>query len=761
MKNRTSLKIPLDYIDEGLHLIIDERTPGTLFIANDYVENFEAQYQLKEGFFYDYEFSREEYSFGDNPTIQPNVRKKYLGILSPNIYVGTLYLTILYKGQYITKNLLLEVQSIKTGYREDYRDMLEFISEQCTELLLQTDSPVSQYFDVDFARNSDSLYQQFSFVKSIILTDEFNEALHRIIKSPVTKWINETELCDVHNIKRIRNKHLREIISGSDRVALHKEHALQNYGIDSIPLKVNSVRKHDSVDAPENRFIKHVLETFLKFSTEIHNIAEKFSLKQLADESDLLQKKIEMWLQYSVFKEVSRPSSLKINSPILQRKEGYREVLRVWLMFDLAAKLIWQGGDNVYSAGKKDVSVLYEYWLFFKLLNLFKSMFGVESTVVSQLIKHSSDGLNLTLKQGRHTAIKGIFSVYSRKLNVHFHYNRSYNGSNTETSYPSSGSWTTSMRPDYTLSFWPCEISEAEAEKQELIVHIHFDAKYKIANLTDLITHKDDEQLNVEKEDNRKGIYKNADLLKMHAYKDAIRRTAGAYILYPGGINFIRQGFHEIIPGLGAFSIRPSKNDDGIGDLKEFIDKIIKHFCNRATQRERIAYKSFQVYKDKQLVTVDEPMPEPLGENRDLIPDDTYVLVAFYKKENWDWIIKSGLYNVRAGTDRGSLRLGPGESGARYVLLHTKDEIVSTRLLKIVEKGPRIFSKQQLIEKSYPSNPTQDFYLVYKVSDEVEVEIKNIKWDVSKLEGYLKGRNSALPFTVTLSELLRSKVKNW
>jgi predicted component of viral defense system (DUF524 family) len=38
----------------------------------------------------------------------------------------------------------------------------------------------------------------------------------------------------------------------------------------------------------------------------------------------------------------------------------------------------------------------------------------------------------------------------------------------------------------------------------------------------------------IEKAENRKGIYKNADLLKMHAYKDAIRRTGGAYVLYPG-----------------------------------------------------------------------------------------------------------------------------------------------------------------------------------------------------------------------------------
>jgi predicted component of viral defense system (DUF524 family) len=32
-------------------------------------------------------------------------------------------------------------------------------------------------------------------------------------------------------------------------------------------------------------------------------------------------------------------------------------------MFDLAAKLIWKGGDDIYSGGKKDIATLYEYWL--------------------------------------------------------------------------------------------------------------------------------------------------------------------------------------------------------------------------------------------------------------------------------------------------------------------------------------------------------------------------------------------------------------
>ncbi len=461
---------------------------------------------------------------------------------------------------------------------------------------------------------------------------------------------------------------------------------------------------------------------------------------------------------------------------------------------------------------------------------MFKSIFNIEPKDITELIKTTDDGLDLQLKQGHHTALKGVFDSGTRKLNVRFNYNRSFSG---QSRYPDSGSWTTTMRPDYTLSVWPHGITEKEAEKEELIVHVHFDAKYKIANLRQIINESSNQdkqetlaiikEFNLEdfswgeisavlmksgyaaknkqnslsllsffweeeksigeikgkafedlvekiqqqiqseeKLENRKGIYKNADLLKMHAYKDAIRRTSGAYVLYPGEKEMKKQGFHEIIPGLGAFPVSPSKKDDGISYLREFILEVINHFTNRASQREKIAYRTYDVYKNKPEKgdEINEALPETYGPNRSLVPDDTYVLVAYYKKENWEWILKNKLFNTRAGNVRGSLRLGPGETGAKYVLLHTKDETVTGKLFKIRETGPRIFARKTLERIHYPKDPKKknSYYLVYKVAELSEREFKNQKWDITKLSNYKKGRGSALPFSVSLSELMRVKV---
>jgi predicted component of viral defense system (DUF524 family) len=761
MKSVPSISISLDSIKENLQLYIDHRRAESLYDAEgSFINNNEARYQLVEGFFYDYQLSDTEFILGDigENIIQPHKRNPSYGTIAPNIFVGTLTIPILEKTSLEQRGTLeLEVQSLKSGYRDDYRDMLEFITDKCTDLLLQANSPVSQHYEVDYTNDSQSLYQKFAFIKSVIGTDEFSESIHRIVTAPVTKWTETTEQKDIRNARRFSNTNIKEILKSAKRTSLPEHHYMRSYGIKSLPERVTTIRKTDSVDTPENRFIKHALENLLKFCTDINNKAKEFGHNKMKNESELLIRELEGQLHHTIFKNISRPTTLKLNSPVLQRKEGYREILRVWLMFDLAAKLIWTGGDDIYSGGKKDVATLYEYWLFFKLLDLFQSIFEIESKGIADLIQETLDGLNLQIKQGKFTALKGVFDSGTRKLNIRFNYNRSFSGMKT---YPDSGSWTTSLRPDYTLSFWPFGISETEAEKQELIVHVHFDAKYKIANLSDFLEQNIENDLDEEKMENRKGIYKNADLLKMHAYKDAIRRTGGAYVLYPGDKSIKQKGFHEIIPGLGAFPVKPSKTDSGIGELKAFILEIIEHFINRATQREKIAYRTFDIYKNppESDNVIKEPLPEPFNNNRDLIPDDTFVLVGYYKSEaHFNWIKSKKLYNFRMDNAKGALTLSKESVSSKYLLLHTLGNENSGELWKIIGKGFRVTSKETLKKLNYPS-PSQRNYLVVKIAKVNELEFKNVTWDFKNLKNYKNKRASGHPFSASLTELMQNKV---
>ena len=54
-------------------------------------------------------------------------------------------------------------------------------------------------------------------------------------------------------------------------------------------------------------------------------------------------------------------------------------------------------------------------------------------------------------------------------------------------------------------------------------------------------------------------------------------------------------------------------------------------------------------------------------------------------------------------------------------------------------------------------NP-KDFYLVYKISNNIPDELKNIKWDIRNLKEYNGNRQSGKPFAVSLRELMNCMV---
>ena len=93
--------------------------------------------------------------------------------------------------------------------------------------------------------------------------------------------------------------------------------------------------------------------------------------------------------------------------------------------------------------------------------------------------------------------------------------------------------------------------------------------------------------------------------------------------------------------------------------LKQFIKDVIQHLLDRTSQREKMAYYRHKTYHvEGKSMVLHEALPEPYGHNRDLLPDDTYVLIGYYKnEEHLKWILKSELYNTRTGTQNGSLPL--------------------------------------------------------------------------------------------------------
>ncbi len=774
------LQIPLDYIEAGLILTIYPEG-NAVFREIDILEAeefSESQFQILEGNSYEYHFNKENFQLSASISgiVIPSKRHSSSGRIVPNIYVGTLTLDIfdISENRTISK-LDLEVlatkfnQELDKSYRENYRFMLEDITEKCTELLMQINSPVHQTFEIDFNSNQSTVYQRFCFVQSILNNSDFTEAIQKIISNPKTNWDEEKEISDIRKIRRVSNQVLKQIISGTNRVDLPQNHLLHNSNIHSVPVKINGYRKIENLDTAENRFIKHVLEVFKKFCEDCLTVFNSKQLTKPIQEAEYLINKLESELNHPFFQKINPPTSLKLNSPVLQKRSGYREILNRWLQFDLASKLIWKGGEDVYNAGKKDIATLYEYWLFFTLYDLIREKFNIQSVnfeekAYKHLIDETSDGLNVMVKSGKHTALEGIYNKRNRDLKIKFSYNRTFKGGSLY-SEAKSGSWTAPLRPDYTISVWPNAFTELQAEANESIVHIHFDAKYKITNFYQTVHPNIDDleleqTLNDEELDERKGTYKNVDLLKMHAYKDAIRRSGGAYILYPGAKEKPFRGFHEIIPGLGAFSVNPSTNKSEINELSRFIDSIIDHLLDRTSQREQLSEKTYKIFKEPKSDDniLHASIPEYINSEK-LNPNETFVIVGFYKsEEQLEWILKNKLYNFRTGTDKGSLPLTHENVNAKYLILHGKNELITNKIFQLKTSGPKILSKNNLIRKNYP-NPTGELYLVYEIEKEVSNEFQNVSFEIRNFSNFETYRNSAKPFTLTLTEVINPKIK--
>ncbi|PYS82863.1 MAG: hypothetical protein DMF70_07470 [Acidobacteria bacterium] len=485
-----------------------------------------------------------------------------------------------------------------------------------------------------------------------------------------------------------------------------ESHALRtNYHLATVAEHISYSQKRRDLDTAEHRFIKFALQDFRAFVSRSAEVFESESgWEAAAAICRRLSGILDEWLGRAFFTSVGEFRFAPLGSPALQRKGGYRELLRWWLRFRTAAELSWGGGEDLFHAGHRDVAQLYEYWLFFELLSWFYRKCAAQSRPpIEELIEGLDENRpNLRLKTRVQLGpFVGAFVTSSRHLNARFAYNRRFDVS---SQHEQPGSWTRRLHPDYTFTFWPEGMEEAEAERLESLVHVHFDAKYRVESIEGLFGGNATDEVDEEQDDN----YKRQDLLKMHAYRDAIKRSHGAYVLYPGrrssSVTF-RGFFHEILPGLGAFAIAPDESGDaqGMQALEEFLDEVLLHLANRTTAQERISYHVSEAYRlhEPAVAYGAVTLPEKdiyAEEFRAPPPAEDMVLFAWYRTDAQRHLAESneGFAYVRLGLRAGAFHVHPNLARVRHILLRTSGGLVAPGLLTLREPGFRVYTREQL-----------------------------------------------------------------
>ncbi len=505
-----------------------------------------------------------------------------------------------------------EIQTRKLDFHGEYRAMVDDIAEHCQQLILEWDSPTSFQIGADPEQRRRTLLEQFLFLRHVLGEQRLGVYLEEMGRRPHVALRTEREWrpSASANSPRFASdplRHARGWVRGAP-AGFFQVNGLS-------PEELRHERRFETFDTAPNRFVKFALEAFAGVCDEV--LAEFDGARGTAWMEALeMRETLDVFLTRPFFSDVSPLRRLPLENQTLQKRGGYREILGAWLMLEAAAKLDWPGRDDAYDGTNRDAATLYEFWLYFVLRLLLAERLGMREIrhgehggvgALPFVTTSERGGMQVNLAQSKASLSHYLWTAPDGgELCVHLYYNRTFSPVRDPLA---SGSYSRHFRPDYTLAFFPASYAESSsnglaaekaAELEGRIGYLHFDAKFRIESV--------EEALGVEKEtaealDEERALtkstdtYKRGDLYKMHTYNDAIRRTAGSYVLYPGrDAETLRKDFpryEEVIPGVGAFRVRPGDTDTRElceNVLADFMADVLAHHENKFSRDYRIRH---------------------------------------------------------------------------------------------------------------------------------------------------------------------------
>jgi predicted component of viral defense system (DUF524 family) len=308
-----------------------------------------------------------------------------------------------------------------------------------------------------------------------------------------------------------------------------------------VPERVFERRVTETLDTPENRFIKRFMDIVLYWCDELQRL--NYWQKAQSHQPDLqtLREFVRFLRADPLFADVGELEIFPASSQVLLRRDGYRECLQVYRLLHIARAPIF---DRLQDAiDNRRIDQLYEFWCFFKLAEMLAEILGNGQRPHFSTLESDEGGLRygLSAELG-----KGYQLVYNRTFS---------HGKGSGHSY------SVSLRPDFSLM----------KDGQPLVV---FDAKFRFDEKDIQPSQPLEEEMDdAQQEGNIERLAKHADICKMHTYRDALKCRA-AVVLFPGkegdGIFYDKnEGKLECCVTLRALArhIIKGKSWEGVGAL--------------------------------------------------------------------------------------------------------------------------------------------------------------------------------------------------
>jgi uncharacterized protein len=502
-----------------------------------------------------------------------------IGILNFHSYVGKSFLDVEVNGMR-SKPVPIEVRSKKIKYYDQYPQMIADLSEVASGLIYEMDSPLYQNMELE-SRKRETLYEDFMFLEYLFRPENFPSSYDYIVRNLYSHLISYVEEVPSTFASNVGPSEMIDIISRPEHLCHTNDppndwpDTMGGY----VPDVISQRFYQENIDTPENRLLKYFLESLDKMINQLL-ISIDDNDGYIKDQLLFYKMQVQNYLSERWTAEVGRMDYLPLNSQVLQKKEGYRDLFKYFLNFELAFRLEWEEVEDQIKGYERKLSELYEYWCYFKLIKVLNKLSGKKLSY-NDLYTLNKDKWSIKVKKGTKSVQQFILQIDNQEIYTELMYNRLFSKNTGFKSY------SLPFRPDYTL------LIEFESEHY----FVHFDAKYRsegevlafYENIPQEQLDEDDHNQAIENEvesrdleEETKRKFKYGDLYKMHTYKDAILKTEGAYVLYPGDdCKIFRVKQNEPIPSVGAFPLTPGKNGIEEEELTLFLKAVLNNIINQ------------------------------------------------------------------------------------------------------------------------------------------------------------------------------------
>jgi hypothetical protein len=585
------------------------------------------------------------------------------GRLFTRQYVGDVWLAVLDpEGDELGSAAVL-VRAAKLEHEREYQRMLRDIADLAAEAVLQGFAPASTSTAIMSAKPPRLLYQQFAILQARLADEELQDAIAEVIHRPQRGWVRETEYRAPGRPLQLRGEVARALTGPGRRVRI----ATAVGSLRTLPSTIESHRSDETVDTVANRFVKFALTHWRSLATRLGDIltsraSTAYGVRGTAA-VDRVVEGLDDVLSEPFFRQIGQMQELPTSNQVLLKREGYRQIFSTFALIESSLDLRLELDDAIHPS-QRNIASLYEYWTFLKLVEVVGAACG-DAPAPLKLFEQDGDGLSLGLKRGKQSKLRWDVSVAGRRLAISVYFNRTFRATDD---HASDGSWSRAMVPDASVLIRPSQGRARVESERDLDVWLHFDAKYKLdwasSQFEKVLREREEETAFAEEEQERVGNSRRDDLLKMHAYRDAIRRSAGAYVMFPGTATPLEfREYVELIPGLGAFPLRPG-SDAGVLALRRFIDDVLLHAADQATGEERHRYWRARIVEGQ------SGSGQAAVDFLDRPPADTLVLIGGVPDEpHWQWTEQTEQYVVRLGRGDEGITFRAEELAAPLVLL--------------------------------------------------------------------------------------------